>query len=82
MPIVPGAWSEGEYQSGGGWRQSGRELVVCGRVVNCGRVLHHHLRCFGVLLVAAGVTAMSRQRRRFRDAGIDDLALGEEEEEL
>ncbi len=35
-----------------------------------------------VLLVAAGVTAMSRQRRRFRDAGIDDLALGEEEEGL
>jgi hypothetical protein len=35
-----------------------------------------------VLLVAAGVTAMSRQRRRFRDAGISDSTPDEEEEEL
>jgi hypothetical protein len=32
-----------------------------------------------VLLVAAGVTAMSRQRRRFRDAGIDDNTPDEDE---
>jgi hypothetical protein len=35
-----------------------------------------------VLLVAAGVTAMSRQRRRFRDAGIDDTPPDEEQGEL
>jgi hypothetical protein len=35
-----------------------------------------------VLLVAAGVTTMSRQRRRFRDAGIDDNTPDEEEEVL
>jgi hypothetical protein len=32
-----------------------------------------------VLLVAAGVTAMARQRRRFRDAGIDDTTPDAEE---
>lgn len=35
-----------------------------------------------VLLVTAGLTAMSRQRRRFREAGIDDTTPDEEEEEL
>jgi hypothetical protein len=35
-----------------------------------------------VLLVAAGVTAMSRQRRRFRDAGIDGATPDEEERDL
>jgi hypothetical protein len=32
-----------------------------------------------VLLVAAGVTARSRQSRRYRDAGIDDSTPDEEE---
>ena len=35
-----------------------------------------------VLLVAAGITAMSRQRRRFRDAGIDGATPAEEERDL
>jgi hypothetical protein len=34
-----------------------------------------------VLVVVAGVTAMSRQRRRFREAGIDGTP-DEEEEKL
>jgi hypothetical protein len=33
-----------------------------------------------VLLVVAGVTAVSRQRRRYREAGIDDNTFEEEEE--
>jgi hypothetical protein len=33
-----------------------------------------------VLLVVAGLTAMSRQRRRFRDAGIDEMTYEEEDE--
>jgi hypothetical protein len=33
-----------------------------------------------VLLVVAGITAMSRQRRRFRDAGIDETTYEEEDE--
>ncbi len=35
-----------------------------------------------VLLVAAGVTKMSQQRRRFREAGIDADTPDEEEEVL
>jgi hypothetical protein len=35
-----------------------------------------------VLLVVAGVTAVSRQRRRYREAGIDYSAPDEEEEDL
>jgi hypothetical protein len=35
-----------------------------------------------LLLVAAGVTAVSRQRRHFRDAGIDDATPDEEERDL
>jgi hypothetical protein len=35
-----------------------------------------------VLLVVAGVTAVSRQRRRYREAGIDYSAPDEEEDDL
>jgi hypothetical protein len=35
-----------------------------------------------VLLLVAGVTAMSRQRRRFRDAGIDDTTPDQQEKDL
>jgi hypothetical protein len=33
-----------------------------------------------VLLVVAGVASVSRQRRRFREAGIDETTPDEEEE--
>jgi hypothetical protein len=35
-----------------------------------------------VVVVAAGASAMSRQRQRFRDAGIADDAPQEEEEDM